>query len=416
MDGFSKSSLLEEDGNVSVLDNEEGEVELRPVVFSDDLMTAYLKSVGSHEVLGKPDEVALGKRLAEARRVVAEAVISLPLYRKVLENLEAEKAAEVKTEAEAADGDDRNGEDELKQKALLGCLKMLKGLVERTSAVDSLSEKEFREEEYAIVEKLAGIKVDELRKLWAKISMAQDEIEEAKNIFISHNLRLVINIAKHYLGRGLSFLDLIQEGNIGLMRAVDKFEYERGFRFCTYATWWIRQAVTRAIMAQTRTIRMPIHTLEFYNRMSKASRELSQKLGREPSSEEMAKLLKVPEEKIIVLQRAIIEPIDLQMQVGDDESTVQDFAPDRTSLSPFQSAENEEVAEKIMMILETLPPKEKEVLCLRFGIGADRDHTLEEVGRHLSLTRERVRQIEAKALRKLKHPIRVEAFKIARGA
>jgi RNA polymerase primary sigma factor len=266
--------------------------------------------------------------------------------------------------------------------------------------------------DYKRVESEAGIKIDILKEKWSKISKAKYLVLETKNELITRNLRLVVNIAKNYVGRGLPLLDLIQEGNIGLMKAVDKFKYEKGFKFSTYATWWIRQAITRALIDQTKTIRVPVHMMEFYNRVTKASRELTQQLGREPNNEEIAKKLVVPVRKVEEVFRAIQDPIALQTPIGDEDTELEDFIGDKMSPSPYSDAERIETSEQIQRVLRTLTPKEETVIRMRFGIGADRDHTLEEVGRYLSITRERVRQIEAKALRKLKHPSRLKALKI----
>jgi RNA polymerase primary sigma factor len=257
-----------------------------------------------------------------------------------------------------------------------------------------------------------GTATDYLRTQYDRITRAQDLVSQAKDQLIIHNLRLVVNISKHYVGRGLSFLDLIQEGNIGLMKAIDKFDYKMGFKFSTYATWWIRQGITRALMDQTKTIRLPVHVMEFYNKVTKASKELISQFGREASKEEIAEKLEVPTKKIEDLIRAVKDTIALQTPIGDDGSTIEKFIDDKDSPSPSSNAEQNEITEKILEILQTLPPKEEQIIKMRFGIGFDRDLTLEAVGKHFSISRERVRQIEAKALRKLKHPSRLNALRI----
>jgi RNA polymerase primary sigma factor len=266
--------------------------------------------------------------------------------------------------------------------------------------------------EYKRVESEVGIKIDELKVIWDRITKARILISEAKNELITRNLRLVVNIAKNYIGRGLTLLDLIQEGNIGLMKAIDKFDYKMGFKFSTYATWWIRQGITRALIDQTKTIRIPVHIMEFYNKVIKASRELTQKLGIEPSKEEIAKRLEVSTGKIEEVFRVIQDPIALQTPIGDESTTIEEFISDKNSPSPYSDTESNNVTKHILRVLNTLTPKEAEIIRMRFGIGFEKDHTLEEVGRLFSITRERVRQIEAKALRKLKHPNRRNALKV----
>jgi RNA polymerase primary sigma factor len=427
---------LLQDMGVKVVDYEESaaqeeeveEEELEEYEKTEDLVQAYFHSMGDISILTKDEETELAKRLEEGREIIKDIITALPLYKKIEANLDGDEA-ELTPEEERA--------DEALLKSLLrledlmvvvaegdrkvsryGSLKELKRVINEKKKKKGINPEKLEalarelHQEYKKVESEAGIKIGELKVLHERISKARSLVTEAKNELITRNLRLVVNIAKNYVGRGLPLLDLIQEGNIGLMKAVDKFKYEKGFKFSTYATWWIRQAITRALIDQTKTIRVPVHMMEFYNRVTKASRDLTQQLGREPSNEEIAQKLVVPTRKVEEVFRAIQDPIALQTPVGDEDTELEDFIGDKNSPSPFNDAERIEISEQIQRVLRTLTPKEEKVIRMRFGIGAERDHTLEEVGRHLSITRERVRQIEAKALRKLKHPSRLRALKL----
>ena len=425
------------DMGVRVVDYEETstapeveKAELQEYEKTEDLVQAYFHSMGDISILTKDEEVELAKKIVEGKNIIRKILRVLTLTKRVERNFnsseemleEEERKEEVTKIVLYKMRESVKNINSLNRKLAPygGSLKSLKKAIreekskkrlrlKKISSMDDLAK--ITQKTFKHIESENGVNVDQLATMWERIYKVQAFVSEAKNELITRNLRLVVNIAKNYVGRGLPLLDLIQEGNIGLMKAVDKFKHEKGFKFSTYATWWIRQAITRALIDQTKTIRVPVHMMEFYNRVTKASRELTQTLGREPTEEEIAKKLQVTGKKVEEVFRAIQDPIALQTPVGDEDTELEDFIGDKNSPSPYSDAENKEISGYIQKVLSTLTPKEEKVIRMRFGIGVDRDHTLEEVGRHLLITRERVRQIEAKALRKLKHPSRLRALR-----
>jgi RNA polymerase primary sigma factor len=269
-----------------------------------------------------------------------------------------------------------------------------------------------RQEQLVAIEQRHRLSIPDIKDINREVSIGEAKARRAKKEMVEANLRLVISIAKKYTNRGLQFLDLIQEGNIGLMKAVDKFEYRRGYKFSTYATWWIRQAITRSIADQARTIRIPVHMIETINKLNRISRQMLQEMGREPTPEELAARMEMPEDKVRKVLKIAKEPISMETPIGDDEdSHLGDFIEDTSVASPIDQATAESLRETTHAVLAQLTPREAKVLRMRFGIDLNTDHTLEEVGKQFDVTRERIRQIEAKALRKLRHPSRSEQLR-----
>ena len=291
--------------------------------------------------------------------------------------------------------------------------KQIRAKRKHSSALGKLRpEIERAQKKLVALEREHGLSVGDIKEISRQMSIGEAKARRAKKEMVEANLRLVISIAKKYTNRGLQFLDLIQEGNIGLMKAVDKFEYRRGYKFSTYATWWIRQAITRSIADQARTIRIPVHMIETINKLNRISRQMLQEMGREPTPDELAVRMEMPEDKVRKVLKIAKEPISMETPIGDDEdSHLGDFIEDSSVLSPIDSATSEGLKETTHAVLAGLTPREAKVLRMRFGIDMNTDHTLEEVGKQFDVTRERIRQIEAKALRKLRHPTRSEQLR-----
>jgi RNA polymerase primary sigma factor len=389
-----------------VVESEEPEAPER----TENFVRMYFHSMGNIPVLTRDKEREFAQRISKGSRMIEQAVKKFPFHKEL-------KTSFQRNPKEGANGSKRNGLDGVVNRSLEILDENMESLkiIERSSKKGILQGRPFNKER-ATLEKQIGMKIDDFKDLYEKISRVRRLVRESKEALIIHNLRLVINIAKYYIGRGLSFLDLIQEGNIGLMKAVDKFDYTKGFKFSTYATWWIKQYIYRAIMDQVKTIRVPLHIMDQYHHISKISREFVSDLGREPSVHEIAEKIGMSAKRVEEILMSVQDTVSLQTVIGDDETVLEEFISDNNELSPYSYIETNVISDQTAKILKTLTPREEKVIRMRFGIGLDRNYTLEEIGKQLSVTRERVRQIEVRAMRKLKHPNRSRLLKCLHSA
>jgi RNA polymerase primary sigma factor len=344
------------------------------------LESLYFRTFGERALLNRDEEVALAKKIDQGTRSIRGAL---------------RQAGAITARMRKSDRQEEGGR-------ILNEIRLLSGL--SATALDRADRTLVMLLEEGKSSQLGGAKVKQLEKSLAQIKQSRVLLETAKDELVRCNLRLVVDIAKHYNGRGLTLLDLVQEGNIGLMKAAERYQYRKGFKFSTYATWWIRQGITRALADQSRTIRIPVHLTEASHRIMRTSRRLVQQLGREPRVDEVGRALQVRPGKIQETLQAFQEPISLENPIGDGETLLGEFIPDRQAVAPDSHVNRTELTRELDRILSTLTPREQTVIRMRFGIGQDEPYTLEQVGQSLSVTRERIRQIEAKALKKLKAP------------
>src|SRR5437667_240708 len=409
-------STTEEAEEVGEAEEEEKKIDLTPgdLARTDDPVRLYLKEMGSVSLLSREGEIEIAKRIEEGKQDISTVALGMPMTIKaVFALIDQVKANKVPIREVVSAG--------VEGTALL--LKLSRGrqgliAVRRKTSVPMDVLHEIEKAAQNARRRIRGIEAEslvpaeELRESVKLLDQAEEKVKRGKAELVEANLRLVVSIAKKYTNRGLQFLDLIQEGNIGLMKAVDKFEYKRGYKFSTYATWWIRQAITRAIADQARTIRIPVHMIETINKLVRTSRALVQEIGREPTPEEIAKKMGIPVAKVRKVLKIAQEPISLETPIGEEEdSHLGDFIEDRAVTSPVDAVIQLNLKEQTQKVLKTLSPREEMVLKMRFGVGDGSEHTLEEVGQSFAVTRERIRQIESKALRKLRHPSRSQRLR-----